>query len=48
MKVTLQIDGKKRTFSNVENISIEKENAKIGKKGPGPFFPIFAFIHKFK
>lgn len=28
MKVTLQIDGKKRTFSNVENISIEEENVK--------------------
>lgn len=28
MKVTLQIDGDKRTFSNVENISIEEENVK--------------------
>lgn len=28
MKVTLQIDGKKRTFSNVENISIEEEKVK--------------------
>lgn len=28
MKVTLLIDGEKRTFSNVENISIEEENAK--------------------
>lgn len=28
MKVTLLIDGEKRTFSNVEDISIEEENAK--------------------
>ncbi len=32
MKVTLQIDGKKRTFSNVENISIEEENVKASKE----------------
>ena len=31
MKETLQIDGKKRTFSNVENISIE-ENVKSSKE----------------
>ncbi len=28
MKVTLQIDGEKRTFSNVKDISIEEENVK--------------------
>ena len=32
MKVTLQIDGEKRTFSNVENISIEEEDVKSSKK----------------